>query len=365
MQIIAAAGAGKTEVVSQRVVSLLEEGEPAESIVAFTFTEKAAAELKERIRQRAVAKLGSKADDHLGQLYVGTIHGYCFRLLQTHVPRYETYTPLDSNQLTNLLYREQTRLGLKQLNPDKKLFRAIRTFRESLDVVENELISLGKLPEDDFKDVVIRYYEMLDQYRVMSFGTQIVEAVGALEEQDVHAAATADLRHLIVDEYQDVNPAQERLVELLSKPLGLADLVVVGDDDQSIYQWRGSNVQNIVTFRERYKQSGVDVAQFELLVNRRSRPEIVEVANGFAESIPARLPKQMLEHRPDAGPAVTVAIGQVDEQTEAEAVADLIERLHEDHKLPYREIAILVRTRTAFPRILDALEVWGIPVQPG
>lgn len=365
VQIIAAAGAGKTEVVSQRVVSLLEEGEPAESIVAFTFTEKAAAELKERIRQRAVAKLGSKADDHLGQLYVGTIHGYCFRLLQTHVPRYETYTPLDSNQLTNLLYREQTRLRLKQLDPDKKLFRAIKAFRESLDVVENELIPLDRLPEDDFKDVVIRYYEMLDQYRFMSFGTQIVEAVGALEEQDVHAAATADLRHLIVDEYQDVNPAQERLVELLSKPFGVADLVVVGDDDQSIYQWRGSNVQNIVTFRERYEQSGVDVAQFELLVNRRSRPEIVEVANGFAESIPARLPKQMLEHRTDVGPAVTVAIGQADEQTEAEAVADLIEKLHEDHKLPYREIAILVRARTAYPRILDALEAWGIPVQPG
>lgn len=365
VQIIAAAGAGKTEVVSQRVVSLLEEGEPAESIVAFTFTEKAAAELKERIRLRAVAKLGTKADDHLGQLYVGTIHGYCFRLLQVHVPRYETYTPLDSNQLTNLLYREQRRLGLKQLDPDKKLFRAIKAYRESLDVVENELISLDELPEDTFKEVVLRYYEMLDQYRFMSFGTQIVEAVGALDEQNVHMAATADLRHLIVDEYQDVNPAQERLVELLSKPLGPADLVVVGDDDQSIYQWRGSNVQNIVTFRERYEESGVDVAQFELLVNRRSRPEIVEVANGFAESIPARLPKQMLEHRPDAGPAVTVAIGQVDEQTEAEAVADLIERLHEDHKLPYREIAILVRTRTAFPRILDALEAWGIPVQPG
>src|SRR3954452_16635792 len=97
VQIIAAAGSGKTEVVSQRVASLLAEGEPAESIVAFTFTEKAAAELKERIRDRVTARMGATATDQLGRVYVGTIHGYCFRLLQTHVQRYETFTPLDPN----------------------------------------------------------------------------------------------------------------------------------------------------------------------------------------------------------------------------------------------------------------------------
>src|SRR5262245_18909985 len=105
VQIIASACSGKTEVVSQRVASLLAEGERPESIIAFTFTEKAAAELKERIRQRVTAKLGDAATDKLGRLYVGTIHAYCFRLLQTHVPKFETYTPLDPNQLTNLLYR--------------------------------------------------------------------------------------------------------------------------------------------------------------------------------------------------------------------------------------------------------------------
>src|SRR3954463_13978042 len=152
VQIIAAAGSGKTEVVSQRVASLLEEGEPAESIVAFTFTEKAAAELKERIRQRVTAKLGPTARDRLGRLYVGTIHGYCFRLLQEHVPQYETYTPLDSNQLTNLLYREKTALDLKELDSSGKLFRGIRAFQESIDVVENELLEVDSLPEGEFKE---------------------------------------------------------------------------------------------------------------------------------------------------------------------------------------------------------------------
>lgn len=125
VQIIAAAGSGKTEVVSQRVAALLADGEPPQSIVAFTFTDKAATELKERIRERVTARLGESAADQLGRLYVGTIHGYCFRLLQTHVPRFEVYTPLDPNQLTNLLYREANRLGLKSLDPGGKVFKGI------------------------------------------------------------------------------------------------------------------------------------------------------------------------------------------------------------------------------------------------
>lgn len=360
VQIIAAAGSGKTEVVSQRVASLLAGGEPAESIVAFTFTEKAAAELKERIRERVTAKLGDSATDQLGRLYVGTIHGYCFRLLQTHVAKYETYTPLDPNQLTNLLYREQNRLQMKRLDPCGKLFAGIRAFQESIDVVENELLQVEDLPDGDFKESSVAYYRMLDGYRFMSFGTQIVEAVRALEHPDVRDTVTADLKHLIVDEYQDVNPAQERLIRLLAKPNGTADLTVVGDDDQAIYQWRGSNVSNIVTFTERYK----GVTQFSLLVNRRSRPGIVELANAFAQTIPERLDKEMGTYRPELGPAVSIAIGHDDEQAEADAIALDIEALHEKG-VRYRDIAILVRGRNAYAKILDALEISGIPVQPG
>lgn len=360
IQIIAAAGSGKTEVVSQRVASLLADGEPAESIVAFTFTEKAAAELKERIRQRVTAVLGDSATDRLGRLYVGTIHGYCFQLLQTYVPRYETYTPLDPNQLTNLLYREQRRLNLKGLDAKGKLFSGIKAFQEGVDVIENELLRLSDLPEGPFREACASYYAMLDDYRFMSFGTQIVEAVRALEDSVTHAAVTSDLRHLIVDEYQDVNPAQERLIQLLAEPLGPAKVVVVGDDDQAIYQWRGSNVRNIVTFRERYS----DVTTFRLLANRRSRPGIVQLANGFAQSIPERLAKEMGTSRPAAGPAVSIAKDHDDEETEAYAIASDIESLHNQGVL-YRDIAILVRGRTSYTKLLDALEGCGIPVQPG
>src|SRR5713226_4747607 len=110
VQIIASAGSGKTEVVSQRVADLLVQGVPAGAVVAFTFTERAAAELRQRIAERAEERLGREVLDQLGALFVGTIHAYCFRLLQVHVPRYETYDVLDDHQLTAFLAREATRL---------------------------------------------------------------------------------------------------------------------------------------------------------------------------------------------------------------------------------------------------------------
>ena len=115
-------------------------------------------------------------------------------------------------------------------------------------------------------------------------------------------------------------------------------LTVVGDDDQAIYQWRGSNVDNIVTFDQRYD----GVTKFELLVNRRSRPGIVELANGFAQTIQGRLDKEMQPYREAAGSSVSIAVGHEDEAEEADVVAMTIERIHAGG-VPYRDIAILVR----------------------
>lgn len=360
IQVIAAAGSGKTEVVSQRVAALLAEGEPPESIVAFTFTEKAATELKERIRERVMALQGPDASDQLGRLFVGTIHAYCFRMLQTYVPRYETYTPLDENQLTNLLHRESYLLGMKKIAASQRTFAGIRKFQRGVDVIENELIDVATLPDDDFKTSVIEYYAMLDRYQYMSFGTQIVRAAEALADPAVHAAVTGSLRHLVVDEYQDVNPAQERLIELLAKPKGSADLVVVGDDDQAIYQWRGSAVQNIVTFDQRYP----NVAQFKLLTNRRSRPGIVDLANLFASTIPGRIDKEMRHFRPAEGPSVAFDHNPGTEDDDAAAIAQQIADLRR-RGVEYRDIAILVRGKAAYPAILRALAAADIPVQPG
>jgi len=360
LQIIAAAGSGKTEVVSQRVVSLLADGVPASGIVAFTFTERAAAELKERIAARVEERLGRSVLDQLGNLFVGTIHAYCFQLLQTVVPRYETYDVLDENQLNAFLAREGRLMGVKDLDPDGKgrLWRSIGAFLKGLDVVENELLDPAVLPEP-FASVLDEYLVRLERYRLLSFGQQIVRTVAELEKPEVRSLVHAQLRHLIVDEYQDINPAQERLIKLLTG----ADthLCVVGDDDQAIYQWRGSDVSNIVDFQKRYP----GVASFSIKKNRRSVPEIISTSNDFAQTIPGRLPKSMRPDRDASPTGSAVALWSSEfEADEAGSIAAAIVDLNAAG-LAYRDIAVLVRTSAAYPRILEHFATFDIPVQPG
>jgi hypothetical protein len=121
---------------------------------------------------------------------------------------------------------------------------------------------LGVYMTDHLKFSIEKFYVMTDEHRLLTFGQQIARAVQALEDPEIHATVANNIKHLIVDEYQDVNPAQERLIELLAKPKGSADLVVVGDDDQAIYQWRGSTVENITTFAKRYKKVMVTFLKF-------------------------------------------------------------------------------------------------------
>lgn len=359
LQIIAAAGSGKTEVVSQRVADLLADGLPANSIVAFTFTERAAEELSNRIAHRVEDRLGRAALDRLAELFVGTIHAFCFRLLQQRVPRYETYDVLDDNQLTAFLSREAKRLNVRQLDQNNRLFASIAAFLKSVDVVENELLDPATMP-DPFGSVLRDYYEVLDRYRLLTYGQQVVRAVRELERPGLAAEIHARLRHLIVDEYQDVNPAQERLINLLAGPQ--VNLCVVGDDQQAIYQWRGSDVSGIVRFPDRYPS----VEQFQITVNRRSRPQIIEVANRFARTITERIDKTMTPHRPSGGgpgPEV-VAWNAPTEAEEAGWIASLILDLA-DKGVRYRDMAVLVRSRAAYPRLVQQFATFGIPVQPG
>lgn len=359
MQIIAAAGSGKTEVVSQRVVDLLAEGVSARGIVAFTFTERAAEELKNRITRRVEERLGRAALDLLGGLFVGTIHAYCFRLLQQHVPRFESYDVLDDNQITAFLTREASRLAIRQLDPSgrERLFAAIEAFLQSVDVIENELLDPSSVPEP-FRTVLMDYFAALERYRLLTYGQQIVSAVRELGRPSVAAAVHGELRHLIVDEYQDVNPAQERLIELLAGPE--VHLCVVGDDDQAIYQWRGSDVANIVTFADRYPE----VRTFTITKNRRSRPDIILRANQFATTIQGRLDKTMEIHRPAGGGPEIVVWYSPSELDEAGWIAQLILDFA-DEGVAYRDIAVLVRTSAAYPRLVDQLATFDIPVQPG
>lgn len=358
LQIIASAGSGKTEVVSQRVASLLADSFEPEGIVAFTFTERAARELKSRIERRVEQhpQLGRTSLDKLGPMFVGTIHSYCFDLLREHVAKYETYDVLDDNRLIAFLTRHAYRIELTRKG--EPLFAPIKRFVESLDVIENELMEPAVL-EDPFRSIYERFLAALDEHRFLTYGQMIARTVRELSRPAVFEQVHAPLRQLIVDEYQDVNPAQEALVKrLAADPVHLC---VVGDDDQAIYQWRGSNVEGIVRFRDRYS----NVEKFTIEVNRRSRPAIIKLANTLAPKIENRLEKEMGTHRDGSGHPEVVIWQQETPEDEARVIAAAVKRAHDELGYRYRDIAILCRGRVSLPPIVDALRDQAVPVQPG
>jgi DNA helicase II / ATP-dependent DNA helicase PcrA len=352
LQVIACAGSGKTESISRRIAGLIAEGTDPASIVAFTFTERAAGELKHRITKRVEEAMGSVFLDRLGPMFVGTIHGYCFRLLQDHVSEYGNYDVFDENRHAGLLNREFFNLQIAKLGR-----KPVPEFIQNIDIVGNELINPSTLKGTPFGECYEAYLGMLDSYRFLTFSQIISKAVAALEDPAVFERVHGPLKHLVVDEYQDINPAQERLIQLLSqKPV---DLCVVGDDDQSIYQWRGSEVKNILTFAKRKRAK-----THSLLENRRSRPTVVKTANTFAGRIPERLPKEMKPSRPPGKNEIVCWSGDTPEE-EAERIADTTERLHKSG-YRYRDIAVLYRSvRTSAPPLIEELKQRGIPFSCG
>jgi DNA helicase II / ATP-dependent DNA helicase PcrA len=356
LQVIACAGSGKTESIARRVAGLIDDGEEPASIVAFTFTERAAAELKDRIIQRVSDVKGPSFLDRLGPMFVGTIHAYCFRILQDYVPKFGNYDVLDENRHAGFLSREFYRIGLSKLKA--KHWAPIRDFARTVDVIANEFIPANALAGTPLGECYAAYRQSLTRHHFLTFSLIITSALEALDDREIRDRVRGPLRHLLVDEYQDINPSQERLIELLSAPP--VQLTVVGDDDQSIYQWRGSDVRNILTFMQRRQGA----RSIDLDTNRRSRPAIVEAANRFSKTILHRLDKTMKEYRP-AGPNQVVPWSAATDEAEAETIANTIFRLHAEGR-PYRDIAVLFRSvRTSAPPLIEALRARDIPYTAG
>lgn len=302
LQIIACAGSGKTQVISQRIARILaQDGVEPRNVVAFTFTEKAAAELKDRVLSIVEAERGHVAG--LAEMYIGTMHGYALDLVQRLVPetfKYSVLTDITARMLVDRNSKKSGLTGCPTSSPKTPHLRryvnsalylqAMSVLRE--DDVDIELVPAGVL--DSYRS----YQHLLREHAFFDY-TQMINLAVALLESDPDEGPTErlvldhvreDIRYVVVDEYQDVNPLQERLVRGLIR-FG-ANLCVVGDDDQTIYQWRGSAVANIITFAERY--DGVE--QVTLADNFRSSKGVVELGRSIADSIPAgqRLDKTMV-----------------------------------------------------------------------
>ena len=346
--ILAAAGSGKTRTLTHLLAHDLCSGIPASAIVAFTFTEKAAAELLARIHVLRNQKM-QMVD--LSGIFIGTIHSWCLQYIHSQ-PDFYNITPIDELHCDALVGRLYDVLKLEDLY--KKTFpKAIEPFLTDLEIFYNEDLSLEKVPSA-IGPALASFIEVLSANRLLTFGGMIRSATEHLEEN----GPLAELQSLYVDEYQDVNPAQTALIKAMIPPNG--KLRVVGDDLQSIYNWRGSDVTKILEFPNEFKPAEV----FRLSTNYRSRPEVVTVANSVAEDIVLKDPQKVMQPgREKCECKVIHWVSTNNETDQAAAIVEIVKRFH-NAGVPHSKIAILLRSVAGAGRpIYEALKAENIPVE--
>ena len=391
LQILACAGSGKTQVISRRIAELVGEGTPKAAIVAFTFTDRAANELKARIRTH-LEEL-QPADPAVGDMYIGTIHSFCLQMLKELNPQFRRFEVMDEARqaalvMSNYQYFADSNSGiglnlLRDRTQSKGYWETIRTFITTVSVAHQKAIPLDHIEDTELKKCIDRYRNIAYGYPNYFFDFDHI--IGSfLRELERRPDALSSLRqrfqYLVIDEYQDIDDRQEQLIALLSNHGQDIHVTVVGDDDQAIYGWRGARIDNILTFSRRY----ANVTQIKLTHNFRSTHAIVEIADAAVRKIPAvrRLPKEMEARHWDASSgnfAETMALaGDVrvrtlpNEEKEADWIANRIRELRGAliqqtdgtlRAIDYADMAILLRSvRSSGKVILDALQRRRVPV---
>jgi len=350
--VLAGAGSGKTRVLTRRVARLIEHDEvPPRQILAVTFTNKAAGEMKSRIADL----LGA---DPAG-LWCGTFHSIGARLLRIHAPlvgRTASYTIYDEDDTLAAVKHvmERLRISTKE-RPPQAIVASISDAKNAL-VGSSEFEQLAR---DPFSKDAARVYRELDtalrQANAVTFDDLLVLPVTLLEQHpEVLEQYRRRFRHILVDEYQDTNRAQYRLVSLLGS--GHGNVTVVGDDDQSIYGWRGADIRNILDFEHDFP--GARIVRLE--ENYRSTPQILGVANAAIAPNTSRKGKTLRTTRPP-GEAVQV-VAALDERDEAEHVVTEIQaQRYAASRRPLRDFAILYRTNSQSRAMEEALRRNGVP----
>jgi len=367
LQVIACAGSGKTDTITRRIARLIAEGESPKNMVAFTFTDKAAEEMKFRIRKHLLEMRPENPE--LGDMYVGTIHSFCFELLKNYYPKYKNYDVLDDH--TRVLFLQQYgnfhEIGLDKLGPHS--YRAVSKFCFNVDVVLEEMLDAEKLPKD-FKGAFLRYIDLLEGEKFLDFSGMMYQIFHLLEsDKEFLRNILSNYHYITVDEYQDINPIQEKIISLMASPE--CNLCVVGDDDQCIYQWRGTNVENILTFEKRYNTRSVHKENITL--NFRSSKAIVNSAKKVIEKN-TRLKKDITAWdegviKSEQGDIYKVFFSQWED--EVNWIIDKIKALRgkryvnnkgEEFSLDYRDVAIFFRSvKTSAAPLINALKENDIP----
>ena len=343
--ILAGAGSGKTRTLTYRIAYLLhEKNVDPSNILAVTFTNKAAREMKERVEKLAKG--------NLAKLWIGTFHSMFARLLRIEskaLPYGSDFTIYDSDDQVNAIKKVMSILNIPQQLHSPKLFQA------RISQAKNKMISPDNLEvkKDDNFDVLLpnvyrRYNEFLHENNAVDFDDLLLLPMQLFNDHpSILKKYQRKFKYILVDEYQDTNKAQYSLIhQLMSKN---SHICVVGDEDQSIYRWRGADINNILNFNKDYPEAKV----FRLEENYRSNKYILNGAGALISNNTERLGKDLWTRRKDGDPIILM-----DAENESDEAKKIVENIHKEmfsKKRSFIDIAILYRTNAQSRALEDEL----------
>ena len=355
--VIAGAGSGKTRVLTYKIAYLLQQGVKPWSIMALTFTNKAAREMKERIGKL----VGQELAQHL---YMGTFHSIFSRILRAeaqHIGFTNNFTIYDESDSRSLI-----KTIVKEMGLDEKVYKPA-SVHSRISMAKNNLMSADNYARDKelyqadqrakmprVGDIFITYVQRCQQANAMDFDDLLTLTFKLFQEhEDIRKKYADRFDFLLVDEYQDTNHAQMRIVMQLCKEK--ERVCAVGDDSQSIYSFRGANIDNILSFQSRFKEARL----FKLEQNYRSTQSIVEAANSLIKHNSNQIPKNVYSKN-DKGERLIYKPAYSDKE-EALIVCREIKRIKRQDDCQYSDFAILYRTNAQSRSFEEEFRKQGIP----
>ena len=355
--VIAGAGSGKTRVLTYKIAYLLQQGVKPWSIMALTFTNKAAREMKERIGKL----VGQELAQHL---YMGTFHSIFSRILRSeaqHIGFTNNFTIYDESDSRSLI-----KTIVKEMGLDEKVYKPA-SVHSRISMAKNNLMSAENYARDKelyqadqrakmprLGEIFITYVQRCQQANAMDFDDLLTLTFKLFQEhEDIRKKYADRFDFLLVDEYQDTNHAQMRIVMQLCKEK--ERVCAVGDDSQSIYSFRGANIDNILSFQSRFKEAKL----FKLEQNYRSTQSIVEAANSLIKHNSNQIPKNVYSKN-DKGESLIYKPAYSDKE-EALIVCREIKRIKRQDDCQYSDFAILYRTNAQSRSFEEEFRKQGIP----
>jgi DNA helicase II / ATP-dependent DNA helicase PcrA len=348
--VVAGAGSGKTRVLTHRIAHLIDEGVHPMQILAITFTNKAAAEMRDRV----AALVGPVAR----KMWVSTFHAACVRILRANADRlgyprtFTIYDQADAQRLTGYVIRD---LGLdaKRFAP-RAVHAIISLWKNELITPDDAAVRAGNIFDRKHADVYREYQNRLQRAGAMDFDDLLMKTVELLRTYpDVLENYQQRFQHILIDEYQDTNLAQNELAVLLAEHSG--EITAVGDSDQSIYAFRGADVRNINQLEDSFR----NLTTIVLDQNYRSTQVILDAANAVIANNQSRRPKHLWSEL-GAGDRI-VRYHADDEHDEAQWVVRTLHSLHESDTQQWREIAVFYRTNAQARVVEESLIRLGVP----